>query len=151
MALRLFDFFCKNCAHTLEEYIDTDQKEMPDCPSCKVSKLEKVLQFGGYKVYGDNSGSTKSRWSGAFKRPKAKADKAPKKKKPKKIRLTTKQIDKLIEEHSDVLDDLATLEQLKAKSPKNKAIRKRVEDIINRKPTKEQIEELKTTFEKVKK
>lgn len=63
----LRDFVCQDCEHDFEA-IDTEDELMKcrECDSFNVKAL--VSAPGGYHITGHNSGSTRPRNSGSFKR-----------------------------------------------------------------------------------
>lgn len=85
-----FDFYCPKCAYEMHDVMfDEAYESPPHCGECLHPKMEKALNYGGYYIFGDNSGSVRPKNAGAFKKPakndtfKRKAVAAIKKKKAK--------------------------------------------------------------------
>jgi putative FmdB family regulatory protein len=66
--LHLYDFRCTSCDYVFESLVD--EHEAPICPKCADSEhIERAINsFGGYKITGNNSASTKPKGSGSFRK-----------------------------------------------------------------------------------
>ena len=64
----LYEYYCKKCDTVLELYHKVSHLEKR-CPKCEELGLQKLITpFGGYNIKGNNSGSTKPKGSGSFRK-----------------------------------------------------------------------------------
>lgn len=65
--MKLVNWNCNKCNNVFEEWDD----EKPHCKICKSEDVKLKPSFGGYKIKGDNSASTKPRGKSTFTRGKS--------------------------------------------------------------------------------
>lgn len=68
MGWKLFNFKCPE-GHEFEAMVSTEDKTAV-CPSCNQTAEKSVQAAAGYQINGMNTGSTRPRYSGSWKRSK---------------------------------------------------------------------------------
>lgn len=65
----LREYICRDCSHQFEEFIKYESDEPDQCRQCESPKIARLPSaVGGYHINGSNSGSTRPRSAGSFKR-----------------------------------------------------------------------------------
>lgn len=65
----LREYICRDCSHQFEEFIKYESDEPEQCRQCESIRIARLPSaVGGYHINGNNSGSTRPRSAGSFKR-----------------------------------------------------------------------------------
>jgi putative FmdB family regulatory protein len=70
MTIKLFDYRCNRCEHEFEKFTNTANAEIIKCSKCGSEKVQKMLNFAGYHIWGTNTASVRPKRAGSFKKPK---------------------------------------------------------------------------------